>query len=72
VSWKQPKRYLWLIPAATPVFVYASWLGVLITGVEAFWWTGPILAFGVLPVLDHMIGRHPDNPPESVLAAPPT
>jgi alkane 1-monooxygenase len=67
-SWKQPKRYLWLLAAAIPVFVYASWLGVLITGIEAFWWTGPILAFGVTPVLDHMIGRDPDNPPDSVLA----
>jgi alkane 1-monooxygenase len=66
-SWKEPKRYLWLIAAAIPVFVYASWLGVLITGIDAFWWTGPIMAFGVTPVLDHMIGPDRDNPPDSVL-----
>src|SRR5689334_18173848 len=64
----QPKRYLWLLAAVVPVFVYASWLGVLITGVDAFWWTGPILAFGVTPVLDHSIGTRPDNPPDSILA----
>ena len=69
MSWKRPKKYLWLLAAVIPVFVYASWLGVLITGIDAFWWTGPILAFGVTPVLEHMIGPDPDNPPDSVLAS---
>src|SRR5271155_4206012 len=67
VSWKEPKRYLWLLAAAIPVLVCASWLGVLATGLGAFWWAGPILAFGVIPVLDHMVGPDPDNPPDSVL-----
>ena len=67
-DWNQPKQYLWLLAAVVPVFVYASWLGVLITGIDAFWWTGPILAFGVTPVLDHWIGTRPDNPPDSILA----
>jgi alkane 1-monooxygenase len=65
--WRQPKRYLSLLAAAIPVFVYASWLGVLITGIDAFWWTGPIMAFAVTPVLDHMIGSKPSNPPDSIL-----
>ena len=67
-SWKQPKKYLWLLAAVIPVFVYASWLGVLITGIDAFWWIGPVLAFGVTPVLDQLIGPRPDNPPDSILA----
>ena len=67
-SWKEPKRYLGLLAAAVPLLVYASWLGVLATGIRAFWWAGPILAFGVVPVLDHIIGPDPDNPPDSVLA----
>jgi alkane 1-monooxygenase len=68
VSWKEPKRYLWLLAALVPALVFASWLGVRVTGLSAFWWAGPILAFGVIPVLDHLIGRDADNPPESVLA----
>ena len=67
-SWKEPKRYLWLLAAAVPLPVYASWLGVRTTGIGAFWWAGPILAFGVIPVLDHMIGPDSDNPPDSALA----
>jgi alkane 1-monooxygenase len=67
-SWKEPKRYLSLLAAVIPVLVYASWLGVWATGFGVFWWTGPVLAFGVIPVLDHMIGADAANPPDSVLA----
>lgn len=49
------------------MFVYVSWLGVFITGADAFWWTGSIAAFVITPVLDHVIGSNPNNPPESVL-----
>src|ERR1700761_630810 len=66
-SWKEPKRYLWLLAAAVPTFVYVSWLGVQLTGLHIFWWTGPILAFGVIPVADHLIGPDSDNPPDSIL-----
>jgi alkane 1-monooxygenase len=67
-SWKEPKRYLSLLAAVIPGLVYASWLGVWATGFGVFWWTGPVLAFGVIPVLDHMIGADAANPPDSVLA----
>jgi len=56
------------VPAGVPVLVYAAWLGALITGLGVFWWVGPILAFGVIPVLDHLIGSDQVNAPESVLA----
>ena len=68
MSWKDPKRYLWLLGAVVPGLVAASWLVVWATGLGAFWWAGPILAFGVIPVLDHMIGPDADNPPDSALA----
>jgi alkane 1-monooxygenase len=54
--------------AVVPALVAASWLVVWTTGLGAFWWAGPILAFGVIPVLDHMIGPDADNPPDSALA----
>lgn len=67
-SWKKPKRYLWLLAAAIPAFVFASWLGAWATGIGAFWWAAPILAFVVLPILDHMLGPDAENLPDSVLA----
>ncbi|OBJ10624.1 alkane 1-monooxygenase [Mycobacterium colombiense] len=67
VSWKQPKRYLWLIPAAIPVFVYASWLGAKFTGLGALWWAAPLVAFVVVPLVDQMIGPNGANAPEADL-----
>ncbi len=61
-------RYLWLLAAAVPALVYASWLGVWATGCGVFWWVTPILAFGVMPVLDHVIGPDAGNAPDSVIA----
>jgi alkane 1-monooxygenase len=67
-SWKQDKRYLWLLAPAGPVLVYVSWFWAWATGLGVFWWVCPILAFGVIPILDHMIGSDADDPPDSVLA----
>ncbi|OQZ89727.1 alkane 1-monooxygenase [Mycobacterium alsense] len=67
-SWSQPKRYLWLLAAAVPALVFPSWLGTKTTGVGLFWWTVPILAFVVIPVLDHLVGPDTGNPRDSVLA----
>jgi alkane 1-monooxygenase len=57
-----------LLPAGVPTLVYVSWLGALVTDLGVFWWAGPILAFGVIPVLDHVIRQNQVNAPESVLA----
>lgn len=67
-SWRDPKRYLWLLGAGVPVLVSASWALVLTTGLAVFWWLGPVLAFGLIPVLDHIVGKDAENPPDSVLA----
>ena len=67
-SWKEPKRYLWLLAAAPPGLVFVSWLAVQITGLSVFWWSGPMVAFGLIPVLDHVIGPDTRNNSESVLA----
>ncbi len=66
-AWRDPKRYLWLVAAAVPGLVVASWLLVALTGLGVFWWIGPVLAFGVIPVLDQMIRPDSSNPPEDVL-----
>jgi alkane 1-monooxygenase len=34
-----------------------------------FWWSGPILTFLVIPLLDFIVGSDSDNPPESAFAA---
>ncbi|MDT5146902.1 MAG: alkane 1-monooxygenase [Mycobacterium sp.] len=63
----QFRRYLWLLAAAVPAFVFAAWLGVWATGLAPWWWAGPFLAFGVIPVVDHIVGTDAANPSDSVL-----
>ena len=66
-DWRDPKRYLWLLATIVPALVAASWVAVEVTGRGAFWWSGPILAFGVIPLLDHLVGPDSENPPDSAL-----
>ncbi len=66
-SWRDRKRYLWLLGAVVPVLVVISWLGVRVTGLGAFWWSGPFLAFAVIPLLDRVVGPDASNPPDGAL-----
>ncbi|HDR8909655.1 TPA: alkane 1-monooxygenase [Burkholderia multivorans] len=66
-SWSDGKRYLWLLGALTITLpIFAAQLA-LSTGLHVFWWFGPLFAFGVIPVLDTLIGDDRDNPPEDVV-----
>jgi alkane 1-monooxygenase len=67
-AWRDRKRYLWLLAPIVPSLVAESWFLVQLTGLTVFWWLGPLLTFGVIPVLDHLVGTDSDNPPESAMA----
>lgn len=66
--WRDRKRYLWLLAPIVPSLVAESWFLVQVTGLDLFWWFGPILTFFVVPVLDHLVGADAENPPDSALA----
>lgn len=66
-TWRDRKRYLWLLGLFIPTVVVSSWLAAQSTGVGVFWWAGPILTFAIIPVLDYVVGSDPDNPPDSAL-----
>jgi alkane 1-monooxygenase len=66
--WRDRKRYLWLLAPIVPSLAAGSWLLFLLTGQAVFWWSCPIFAFVVIPVLDHLVGADAENPPESALA----
>jgi alkane 1-monooxygenase len=67
-DWRDRKRYLWLLGAVVPAFLFAGWGLVNATGLRVFWWMGPIFVYLVIPVLDVFFGDDPSNPPEEIVA----
>ena len=67
-DWRDKKRYLWLLGAAVPLFLFAGWGLVNLTGLGVFWWLGPIFVYVIIPVLDRFFGDDPSNPPEEIVA----
>lgn len=66
-TWRDQKRYAWLLGLIVPLLPFISWGLVEATGVGALWFYGPVLIFGVFPLLDLLIGLDASNPPESVI-----
>lgn len=67
VDWKDGKRYLWLLSPVLPVWALAVLGLYLYTGYGVFLWGGPILLYGIIPLLDWLIGADPINAPESAV-----
>jgi len=66
-TWRDGKRYAWLLGLLVPGLPLMAWALVEITGVGALWFFGPLFVFGVIPILDHVIGDDAANPPDSVV-----
>src|ERR1043166_4108843 len=66
-SWIDGKRWLWLLSPAIPVLVMLA-LGLYQwTGFGLFTWGGALLLYGIIPVLDWLIGVDRNNAPESAV-----
>ena len=65
--WRDPKRYAWLLGLIVPTLPFLSWGLVHATGLGVFWFYGPVLIFGIFPLLDLAIGTDARNPPDSVI-----
>src|SRR3954469_17753152 len=66
-TWRDPKRYYWLLGLLVPLFPFAAWGLAAASGLGIFWFTGPILVFGLFPFLDWLVGKDSSNPPDSVM-----
>jgi len=67
-DWHDAKRYLWLLGTVVPMFLFAGWGMVNLTGLGLFWWMGPLWLYVLIPLLDVVFGADPTNPPDSVVA----
>ncbi|HEV3093941.1 MAG TPA: alkane 1-monooxygenase [Solirubrobacteraceae bacterium] len=67
LAWRDRKRYAWLLGLVVPLLPFISWGLVQASGLGVFWFYGPVLIFGVFPLLDLLRGTDAENPPESVI-----
>lgn len=58
-------RYVWFLGALPPALVYGSWHGVEQTGWPAFWWSGVVVTFMVIPLIDRLVGTSTTNHPRT-------
>jgi alkane 1-monooxygenase len=65
--WHDPKRYAWLLGLMIPTLPFMTWGLVHVTGLGVFWFYGPVLVFGMFPLLDILVGADARNPPDSVI-----
>jgi alkane 1-monooxygenase len=69
VNWHDSKRYAWLLGLAIPILPFLAMGLVKATAMCIFWWSGPMFVFGILPLVDTLIGKDSENPPDSVVAS---
>jgi alkane 1-monooxygenase len=68
-TWRDPKRYAWLLGLVVPTLPFITWGLVELSGLGVLWFYGPVLVFGIFPLLDLTIGMDARNPPDSVIKA---
>jgi alkane 1-monooxygenase len=66
-TWRDPKRYAWLLGLIVPLLPFIAWGLVQVTGLGVFWFYGPILVFVIFSLLDAAVGTDAENPPDSVI-----
>ena len=65
--WHDTKRYAWLLGAIIPMLPFAAGGLVSATGLDLFWYFGPLFVYGVIPLIDLALGTDPNNPPDEVI-----
>jgi alkane 1-monooxygenase len=66
-AWRDGKRYAWLLGLIVPVLPFLAWGLVHASGLAVFWFMGPMLVFGIFPLVDLLRGTDPTNPPDEVI-----
>jgi alkane 1-monooxygenase len=61
ISVRDRKRYLWALSTVAPASALLPAPLVAVTGLELFWWLGPIFVLVVIPLLDVTVGGDNSN-----------
>ena len=68
-TWRDPKRYAWLLGLLVPVLPFVAWAFASFTGSALSWFAGPLIVFVAIPLLDLAFGPDAKNPPDQALSA---
>jgi alkane 1-monooxygenase len=68
LTWRDGKRYVWPLGLLVPTLPLIALGLVEATGSGAFWFIGPVLLFGVFPLIDLWVGKDARNPPDDLIA----
>jgi alkane 1-monooxygenase len=67
LPWRDTRKAAWplaLLVPTLPFTAFATWQ----PGTRAWaWWLTPVIVFGVIPVIDLLVGDNRDNPPEEAV-----
>ncbi|WP_038169664.1 alkane 1-monooxygenase [Tomitella biformata] len=65
--WRDRKRYLWILALVPSSATFLALGLVTASGWNVFWWAGPFLAFGLIPLIDIFAGEDGNNPPDELV-----
>ncbi|MPY99116.1 MAG: alkane 1-monooxygenase [Actinophytocola sp.] len=68
-TWRDQKRYLWMLGLLVPALPFLAAGLHAATGFAAFLWLGPVMFLVITPLIDLVAGRDPTNPPDEVIEA---
>lgn len=68
-TWRDAKRYLWILGLTMPLLPFLAVGLHQLTGWGVWLWLGPIVILGIVPLIDWAAGLDPSNPPDSVIKA---
>ena len=66
-TWTDRRRYWWLASVFMPMLPLAGIVAWRAGGGEAWLWLTPVVLYGVVPLLDYLLGEDEDNPPEALV-----
>ena len=63
--WHEKKRYLWMLGLLAPASALLPSQLVYWTGMPLFWWSGVLVFFVIIPIIDLIAGEDGHNPDAS-------
>jgi alkane 1-monooxygenase len=68
-GWTDRRRHLWLVSLLLPMLPLASVLAWRVAGYAWLLWLTPLVVYGLVPLLDLVLGEDDNNPPEALVPA---